>query len=214
MIFIRPTPHIHYNMLKTKLCQVEIGADFTFFAIIAMFLALDTTGLALMSLAVCLIHEAGHLIAMVLTGQKPGAIVFRGGGVKIIANSTHSAHSTNSVHPAQSPFVLLAGSGLNIALFLSLYFTLPKTDIYPVMFAVLNLVIGVFNLLPVGCLDGKRLLGLFLPEKLLRVIETLALAAVVTAIIAAVVRGEVNFTIIAAIIYIIIVDFFGNLCYA
>ena len=186
------------NMIKTRLAGVQIGADFTFFAVIAMFITLDTTGFALMSLSVCLIHEAGHLTAMLLIGQKPDSIMLRGGGIKIASK-------------CDSMLVLLAGSAVNIVLFFALYFTLPKTDIYPVMFAVLNLVIGLFNLLPVGCLDGKRLLEMFMPEKLLRIIEIVTVTAVIAVIIAAFSRGGVNFTFTAVIIYIIAVDFFGKM---
>jgi len=193
-------------MIKTRLAGTEIGADFTFFAIIAMFLTLDTTGFAIMSLIVCVIHEAGHLAAMLITEQKPNKIVFRGGGIKIASPSAQS-------HTAGSFFVLIAGSAVNIVLFFALYFTLPQTNIYPVMFATLNLVIGVFNLLPIGCLDGKRLLEMFLPKRMLRVVEIIALAAVAVVVTAAIVRGGVNFTLAAAMIYVVSVDFFsrGNL---
>ena len=184
--------------IKIKLFNTQIGADFTFLAVVAMFLTLDTTGFALMSLAVCLIHETGHLAAMIITGRKPDSILFRAGGVKISA-----ATGSDSV------FVLIAGSAVNIGLFLALYFTLPKTDINPVMFAVLNLVIGVFNLLPIGCLDGSRLLALIIPEKPLKVIRVLSVIAVTVAIAAGLMRGGVNFTLAAAMIYIISMDIFS-----
>jgi len=182
-------------MIKTKFAGIEIGADFTFFAIIAMFLTLDTTGFAMMSLAVCLIHEAGHLLIMLITGEKPESIMFRGGGIRISSNST-------------SVPVLLAGSTVNIGIFFALYFTLPKTDIYPVMFAVLNLTIGVFNLLPIGCLDGKRLLEMFISEKILKAIEAVMLVIVVVVIIVVIMHGGVNLTFAAAMVYILSVDYF------
>jgi Zn-dependent protease len=170
---------------------VEIGADFTFFAVVAMFAALDTTGFALMSLVVCLIHECGHLIAM---RKKPNSITFRGGGVRIESDSDSVA-------------VLIAGSALNIVIFAVLWTVLPKTDIYPVMFAMMNLAIGLFNLLPVGCLDGKRLLSKFVPDKLLKVIEIAAIAAVIVVIAV----SDVNFTILGVIFYVIAVDFFSRM---
>jgi Zn-dependent protease len=185
-------------MIKTKLAGIELGADFTFFAVIAMFIALDTTGFALMSLCVCLIHEAGHLLAMLCTGSKPSSLIFRGGGIRIVTDKFDSVP------------VLLAGSAVNLTLFLCLYFTLPETDIYPIMFAVLNLVIGLFNLLPVGCLDGSKLLSIFVSEKALRVIELIVSVPVVCLVIWAVVSGGVNFTIAGVMIYIIAVDFFGK----
>jgi Zn-dependent protease len=186
-------------MIKTKLAGIEIGADFTFFAVVAMFLTLDTTGFAVMSLVVCLIHETGHLAAMLLTGQKPSSVTLRAGGVRISQLSTDNCQLS----------IVLAGSALNIALFFALYFTVPKTDIYPVMFAVMNLVIGLFNLLPLGCLDGKRLLAMFVPDKALQVIQAVTAVLVVIALAAAISRGGMNFTLAAAVIYIIAVDIFS-----
>ncbi|MCL1789157.1 MAG: site-2 protease family protein [Oscillospiraceae bacterium] len=177
---------------------IEIGVDFTFFAVITMFLTLDTTGFALMSLFVCAIHECGHLIAMLIGGHKPNSIFFKGGGIRL-SNSG-----------ADSVFILIAGSAVNLGLFFALYFTLPKTDIYPVMFAVLNLVIGVFNLLPVGCLDGKRILETFLPNRILRAVEIFFLAAIIFAVSVAIPSGGVNFTFAAAMIYILCVDVFSR----
>ena len=189
-------------MIKTKLFGVEAGVDFTFFAILAMFLTLDTTGFAIISLLVCVVHEAGHLLAMLIVKQKPASITFKGGG--IVIGSRHE----------QCLLVLIAGSFVNIVLFFALYFALPKNDIYPVMFAVLNLVIGVFNLFPVGCLDGKKLLALFVPEKPLKVIEAVVLCLVFVVIAAALLveefRGGVNFTLAAAMIYVVCIDFFSN----
>lgn len=192
-------------MIKFTVAGVEIGADFTFFAVVAMFTVLDTTGFAVMSLSVCLIHELGHLFAMFIKGQKPASIVFKGGGAVIATSGAMGKHGNNSV------FVIMAGSLVNIILFFSLYFTLPKTNIYPVMFAVLNLVTGVFNLLPIGCLDGKRLAELFMPPKLLKAVEICALCAVFILIAAALFRGGVNFTLAAAAVYIICVDFFSKI---
>jgi Zn-dependent protease len=178
--------------------KTKIGADFTFFAVIAMFIALDTTGFALMSLAACLIHEAGHLFAMFLTGRKPAAVELRGGGIRIDGSDS-------------SAFVLISGSAVNIVLFFVLYFTLPKTDIYPVMFAVINLMIGLFNLLPIGCLDGKRLLSLAVSGKLLRFVEIAAVLLVLAVIILAIMRGGINFTIAGVMIYVLTVDFFDRM---
>jgi len=186
-------------MIKTKLADTELGVDFTFFAVVTMFLTLDTTGFALMSLAACIIHEAGHLLALLLTGGRLDSLVFRGGGIRIAADNTDSV------------FVLIAGSAVNIVLFFVLYFTLPKTDIYPIMFAVLNLVIGLFNLLPIGCLDGSKLLSLFVSHKICKVIEIIAITGVVTAIIFVVLnKNEINFTLIAVLIYVVCADYFSE----
>jgi len=184
-------------MLRVNAGSVRVSADFTFFAVIALFLCFDVTGYGILSLLACLVHESGHLFAMLILGEKPNEIVFRGGGVKISAAGWNLP-------------VLAAGSFLNVALFFILYFTLPKTDIYPVMFAVLNLVIGVFNLLPIGCLDGKRIISLFLSEKIVSAVEKTAFAAAVLAVFTAFFFGKVNFTLIIVLFYIMAIDIFFN----
>ncbi|MCL2634435.1 MAG: hypothetical protein FWD34_07990 [Oscillospiraceae bacterium] len=185
-------------MIHLHIRNTAVNLDFTFFAVIALFLAFDVTGFGILSVLVCLIHEAGHLFAMLIRGEKVESIVFRGGGIKIIPE----------IKGGDSIFVTAAGSAVNIGLFFLLYFTLPKTDIYPVMFAVLNLVIGLFNLLPVGCLDGKRLVENILPYKVARIVEIIALAVILVGVAAAFVFGSVNFTLLIVIIYIMVIDIF------
>jgi Zn-dependent protease len=157
-----------------------------------------------MSLIVCLIHEAGHLTVMLLKNQKPDSVILRGGGIKIGTSA-----------PCDSVSVLIAGSAVNIGIFAVMWLAMPApyTDIYPVMFAVLNLCIGVFNLLPLGCLDGSRLLRRFLPAGVMRLIEVVTLLAVIVLLFTAFRQGGVNFTLAAAMIYVIAVDIFERLCY-
>jgi len=192
-------------MMKTKLTDIKFTADLTFFAVLAMFAFFDTGGYALMSLAACLIHELGHLVAMLIRGQKPTAITFRGGGVCI------------DTPPESTPslFVLIAGSAANFGVFVGAFFVAgqPHDELFPIMFAFTNLWIGLFNLLPIGCLDGNRILARFLPAKVLRVIEVVTVIAVVTAVAAMIFRGEVNFTLLAVMIYVIAVDFWSKVCY-
>lgn len=167
-------------------------------------MTLDTTGFAFMSLLACLIHELGHLLVMFVKKHKPTAVTLRGGGIQITAPDC-----------SDSVAILMAGSALNIIVFAVMLALLPRpyTDIYPVMFAVLNLCIGLFNLLPLGCLDGSRLLRRVLPARVMRVIETLTLLAVIALLAAAFRHGGVNFTLAAAMIYVIAIDVFERMCY-
>jgi len=188
-------------MIRFKAGGIPVSADFGFFAVIAVFLRFDATGYGMLSLAACAVHEAGHLIAALIRGERIREIALRGGGIKITAEKN-------------GLFVLFAGSLVNLALFFILYFLLPRTDIRPVMFAVLNLIIGVFNLLPVGCLDGKLILSEFLPafipETAVKTLEAVAFLSVIACLIAAVFFGKVNFTLIIVLIYIMAVDIFVN----
>lgn len=190
-------------MIEVRFTQkFKICIDFTFFAVIALFLSFDGTGYGLMSIAACLVHESGHLIAMLIQKKFPSKLTFYGGGIKL----------SSSVQP--SVFVLLAGSFTNFIVFGILYFNADGTDIFPVLFAVLNLIIGIFNLLPISFFDGKILLETLLIHtlepvivmKILNIIQFLILFLIIYSSVFMFFNGFINFTVAIVLIYLIFVD--------
>lgn len=187
--------------------RFRILIDFTFFAVIALFLSLDKTGYGLMSIAACLIHEMGHLFVMLMQKKIPSRLTFYGAGIKI-TKSDSSGLETPSVS------ILLAGSLTNFAVFFAVYFTAGRTDIFPVLFAVINLVIGVFNLIPVSHFDGKKLLEIFCIKiftpktamQVLRPVEIFFLILVLCLAVLLFIMGFVNFTMAVVLIYLFFID--------
>lgn len=140
-------------MLVLNFRRTCVGFDFTFFGVIALFICLDFTGTAILGMTACLCHEAGHLFAMLFFRVIPQKITFYGGGIKIIADIESL--------PAFKQFVILIfGCAVNFLLFFLFGVMGNKLDFYVVMFGIINLLIGCFNLLPVGYFDGKRILHL------------------------------------------------------
>jgi Zn-dependent protease len=137
-------------MIELSLRRLRVRFGFSFFAVVALFACLDVSGYGLLGLCACLIHESGHLAAMLIEHHPPAMVTFYGGGIKI------SGHRTNRL----SPFVLFAGSGANLLAFAVTLAASDGTSLFPLIFAVMNLVIAVFNLLPIGYLDGARLIEL------------------------------------------------------
>ena len=130
--------------MSLKIKGVTVNVSPLFLAYLAFILALDgTRELALPALVFMLLHECGHLSVMAACGIRPREIRLRAGEMEIIGRETQREPAT----------VLLGGPAVNLALALAcLAFRLPESWLYT------NLVLGCFNLLPAGGLDGGRLL--------------------------------------------------------
>lgn len=142
-------------MLFFNFGKVKLEFDFTFFAVVALFTFLDTTGIAMLSFFACIIHEMGHLITMLFCKILPEKITFYGGGIKIISELHMYSH-------IKQVLVLISGSGVNFIVFLLLFLYGGRLDFYVVMLSTVNLLIGIFNLIPMGYFDGNQLLRIFL----------------------------------------------------
>ena len=89
------------------------------------------------------------------------------------------------------------------------------------IFGVINLVIGLFNMLPISCLDGKQLLDLMLlkllpPDKAIicsHAAEKVNIIISITAIIVLVCFNIVNFSAAIVFVYIFAVDIISKVCY-
>ncbi|MBE6885868.1 MAG: hypothetical protein E7486_02875 [Ruminococcaceae bacterium] len=135
---------------------VSVQISFYFFAVLALLFLLDRSGTLSAGFLSCLCHEAGHLAAFALLGDPPKSLAFLPFGLRIIPRAGLSS-------PRHELITLLAGPGVNLGLFALFLLTgvhLP--------FAAANLLIGIFNLLPIAPLDGGRaillLLERFFPE--------------------------------------------------
>ena len=181
---------------------VRVAFDFSFFAAVGIFLAFDTSGYGIFCLSACLCHESGHLLLMLLGGKKPDELIFSGGGICI-------KQQGNASLP-----VLAAGSGVNFVLFVVFCFLLPRDSIYKLLFGFSNFCVGAMNLLPIGELDGKKLLErLFIAilpyraaQNAMSIAEAVGYIAAAAVIVLLFFSGTLNFTALAVIIYITVVD--------
>lgn len=142
-------------MLSFKLGKLRISMCFSFFAIITLLLLLDGTNYAMLGLIACIVHELGHIFVMCLCSISPKKIIFYGAGIKIVPNYDKITSVT------QDFFVLIAGSLTNLIIFSVLY-PLSQGDFQIALFATINLVIGIFNLIPFKYFDGGRIIDLFI----------------------------------------------------
>ena len=146
-------------MLRFVFGGVKVRLYFGFFAMLSFyyyFYGTDTVSVCA-ALVCCLLHETGHLAAMLFFGYAPKEICFYAGGIKLIPKR-------GIVPRRRQAVILAAGCAVNLALAgVSLVFGQQR-----LMYT--NLAIALINLLPLSCLDGGRLLSLFLPEKRRRAI--------------------------------------------
>lgn len=117
-----------------------------FFLILALLNYLDRQFMLPMAAAACTLHELGHYLAIRLAGGDVRLIRLTAVGAEMVLSRPLSYW--------QEGLAALAGPGVNLILALSFC-----TREEGVTFAGLNLALAVFNLLPVGRLDGGRALG-------------------------------------------------------
>lgn len=190
-------------MISFRIFGIKISVDFTFFAVFFLFMAFDTSGYGILGLYACLIHEIGHLICMVIVGTKLGGIIFYASGIKITASERYKLSHQKEF------FVLIGGSAINIILFFICYFCSDKLTLKMPVFAIINLLIGLFNLLPVNMFDGGKITELvlsrfFLPDTAFTLSKILSVIITVSALLAAIVLYYleiVNFTVVATLVY-------------
>lgn len=125
-----------------SLGKIQITAPFLL--LIAFLNYMDQQGIVMLSLLACFLHELGHVMA----------IRCMGGVVKQIRLTVVGAEISikEGMSYWRELWAAAAGPGMNLFL-CGLFCFIPGGDV----FAGLNLVLAVFNLLPLGRLDGGRI---------------------------------------------------------
>lgn len=192
-------------MINIRAYKTNIKIDFSFLAVLLIFMLVDESGYGLMAVYACLIHEIGHLIAMVAVRLNPDEIFFYGAGIRIKAYDEYKLSYMEEI------FVLCFGSVVNLLVFLVLYFTSDSQGIS--IFAVIHLLIGLFNLSPITIFDGGRIIELILMRKMdmdtaeliSRIVSAIFTLVMLFAAISLYSLGKVNFTVVATLCYISVV---------
>ena len=143
-----------------KGCRVNISVYFA--VIMACILVLDQTGLAGLALFCAAFHETGHFVALRIFKVPIEEISFKtfGVSIKLSKNSRLSYR--------QEIVTALAGCASNLLFCLFAYIVF-KHGVFVFQMqalAFMNLCLCVFNLLPIGPLDGGRALEAALCAKM------------------------------------------------
>lgn len=132
-------------MLERRLCGIRCRVSLLFPALVTTLLLYQPNGLAISCLLASLIHEGGHLIAMLVIGVSPQKCTLGAFGMRIDMGN-------HLVGYGQNLFVSLAGP---LANGLAAIVLLP---IHCVTGAAVHIALAVLNLLPASALDGGEML--------------------------------------------------------
>lgn len=191
--------------MRFKLFGTEIYISFLFAAVIAVLLVTDRTGLILPTLAASAIHEAGHLLAMWVAGCQPKRVRLIPASVQIIRSLPAKKNGELAI--------ALCGPAANLAAAMTLMLWYAGCGGEKVLrFALINLLIGGFNLIPVAGLDGGTVLRLMLekrtdPERAARTVQIISFSlglAVLAAAVIFTVCGSFNITVYITAVYLLI----------
>lgn len=143
-------------MLRFKVFGVWVQLSFLFFAVVTVYLILDRTGYGYCGVLAAVTHELGHIIAYFIVGERPKSVTLSIEGMRI-------ASSDRFLPLGKEIFALSAGCATNFAVFLFLLLSFGENPVWT-QIAVVQLSIGLFNIIPVGALDGGMILRRILTE--------------------------------------------------
>lgn len=141
--------------MKLNLGKTALKINVSFAAVITMMLILDGSGMCAVGLFCCVIHEVGHIICLVVLGEKPESVEFSFYGIKL------ERSRRSSLTAAEEMAVYAAGPVMN---FVFSAFMLPFSSTHTGIktAAAISFCVGIFNLLPCRPLDGGNILSSFL----------------------------------------------------
>lgn len=190
-------------MICFSIKKLKFSLTFSFFAVIALIFSFEGTGYIFMGMIAATVHELGHIIAMCITDVPPKDVIFYGAGIKIVPNYKKILSFKKEL------MILSAGSLTNFLIF-AMLFTLFQGNFKAELFAVVNLIIGLFNIIPFRHFDGGRIIDLFIMESnlknpflLRRVISVFAVTSIIILGVFFTFKGTVNPSFYISLGYII-----------
>ena len=133
--------------MEIKTGKIRCKFSFGFFALLAVYMLLDSNGFGLFMLLGVVIHEFGHWAVLYSCGGCLERIEFAPYGIRMEKRGFLSYQQETAVYAAG-----ICANGIALLI----CFAFKKAE----GFAIVNLLLAVFNLLPVGRLDGGVLLRL------------------------------------------------------
>lgn len=194
--------------MKIKIFSTEIYVSFLFFAVISIMLVTDRTGLVIPTLFAAMIHETGHLFAMWVMDCAPKSIRLIPASIQIVR--------AFSPKPYGEVTIAILGPLSNIVLFfvLGINYLCFKNEV-ALEFAALNLILGIFNFLPVKGLDGGTILYSLIcryadeyrAEKSIKILTVILAAASFFGGVVLALHGKLNISAFIIALYLIVMVF-------
>lgn len=129
----------------------KIAVSYYCFTLVAAAFVMDIIDEMVVCMFAALIHEIGHMIPLIaFSGKLPRTIAITPFGINIISNGEFNTNTFEKI------IISLSGPVVNILTFTVVFLI---NDKKMNTFAVQNLILGVFNLLPILPLDGGCILS-------------------------------------------------------
>ena len=139
---------------------IKVEITFWFISLITFIISLNAPSNVLVTVFASLLHEMGHLLVMTSVGNKPQAVRFEITGMNIIRQPNLKISTKNEV------LIALGGPFINLICFLLSVITLCICGNENILtFGCINLILMIFNLLPITKLDGGMALYYALSQK-------------------------------------------------
>lgn len=188
--------------MKINLGKTDLRIDMSFAAAVTLTLILDESGVCACALLCCIVHEAGHIICLRLTGERPSSVVLSFYGVKLERGFSCVCGKIDEI------LIYASGPAANALLSAALFPFGEKTR----SAAVISLCVGLFNMLPCRPLDGGNILLFALcrfveenrAKKICFWISAAVLAPMAAAGVAVLLKNG-NFTLLAVSCYLVAV---------
>ena len=190
--------------MKLRIFGIDITVSFLFCAILCVLMLSDRTGLIAPMLIAVFIHELGHLLIMKYFGCAPNEIRRIPGSIRIVSPVCTEKRSV---------IISLSGPIVNILVFTVVYFSSSVLSVdYYLDFAFINLVYGIFNLLPFYSLDGGSVLEDIIGEKIggikarkiIKLITVAGASLFLLTFIVLAVKGNINYSVLVLSLYLIL----------
>lgn len=139
---------------------VKVEITFWFVAFITFIISLNVPSNVLATIFSSLLHETGHLLIMTSVGNKPQAVRFEITGMNIVRQPDLKISTKNEI------LIALGGPLINLICFLlSVLILCVYNNENILIFGCINLILMIFNLLPIKKLDGGMALFYALSQK-------------------------------------------------
>lgn len=146
--------------MAIRILHCKIYISLLFLSVLCILLLVDQTGIMLFGICAVILHELGHLAVMAALRILPQEIVLQPAGILIKRKNEITSYKKELAVAAGGCFVNL----LLFAVCALLYRTAANEKL--MLFAVSNLSIAVFNLIPLHGLDGYDMINIVLSMKL------------------------------------------------